>query len=56
MPHHWGEDLKQLNLTCMPMCKEELLQQVSLLSRRSWHWTSDQMRAFNKLWGYLEQI
>jgi len=55
-PHHWGADLKQFNLTCMPICKEEFLQQVFLVSCRSWRWTSGQMRAFNKLWGYLEQI
>jgi hypothetical protein len=54
LPHPWGTDLDQLNLSCMPTCKQDLLQRISLLSREGWCWTSAQMRAFNKLWSYLE--
>jgi hypothetical protein len=54
LPHHWGTELDQLNLSCMPTCKQELLQRISLLSRQGWCWTSAQMRAFNKLWSYFE--
>jgi hypothetical protein len=54
LPHPWGTELDQLNLSCMPTCKQELLQRISLLSRQGWCWTSAQMRAFNKLWSYFE--
>jgi hypothetical protein len=54
LPHHWVTELDQLNLSCMPTCKQELLQRISLLSRQGWCWTSAQMRAFNKLWSYFE--
>jgi hypothetical protein len=54
MPHSCVTELDQLNLSCMPTCKEELLRRISLLSRQGWSWTSAQMRAFNKLWSFLE--
>lgn len=39
----------------MPSGRQEFFHRVRRLNRESWRWTPAQKRAFNKIWGYLEQ-
>ena len=52
----WGVDLDLLDLPCMPSGRKEFFHRVRRLNRESWRWTPAQKRAFNKIWGHLEQL
>lgn len=56
-PHdRWGVDLDLLDLPCMPADRQDFFQRVQRLHRECWPWSAAQNRAFNKIWGHLEQL
>lgn len=55
-PDAWGADLDVLHLPCMPSGRHEFFQRIRCLGRDSWQWTTEQKRAFNKIWSYLELL
>jgi len=52
----WGADLDLLDLPCMPADRRDFFRRVQRLQRECWRWSPAQNRAFNKIWGHLEQL